>query len=252
MIKDRQNELFDNMIYFFKYKKIRFLIILIFLNVFILKIINKLSSDKIQKSKLANEIEKIYNTFQKVNINEVDNNINKRIEYNRHINSTINIGVTLENNYVFETMITIASIMGTQKNNTKIRLHFGVTNNFTIENMLKIYELKQRINNLTEFNFYYLKESVIKMKGFHPKGECIPGKFELPLYLSDDIERLLFFDVGDLLVLRDLTDLYNYEMGQFWIIGTPEPSIINSFMKLEYNITKYLNAGSLLLNVKLL
>ena len=141
--------------------------------------------------------------------------------------------------------------MATQNKNTKIRFHLGVTNFFTAEKMLKIYKLRKKINNLTEFNFYYLKESVVKMKGFHPtKGETCPGKFELPLYLPDDVERLLIFDVGDLLVLRDLTDLYKYKMDNYWVLGTAEPIIINSFMKIKYNITKYLNVGSLLLNVK--
>ena len=147
-------------------------------------------------------------------------------------------------------MLTISSIMATQKKTTKIRLHFGVTNNFTAEKMLKMYELRNKINNLTEFNFYYLKESVIKMKNFHPKGEACPGKFELPILLSDDIKRLIIFDAGDLLVLRDLTDLYNYNMSDYWVLGTPEPIIINSFMKVKYNITKYINIGSILLDVK--
>ena len=97
---------------------------------------------------------------------QIDNKFNKKIESYNKINSIINIGFTLDKNYVLETMITVTSIMATQKNTTKIRFHFGVTNNFTVENMLKIYELKKRINNLTEFNFYYLKDAVIKMKIF--------------------------------------------------------------------------------------
>ena len=103
---------------------------------------------------------------------------------------------------------------------------------------------------MTEMNFYYLKDSMKYMKNFHPKGEACPGKFELPQYLSEDIEKLIIFDAGDLLVLRDLTELYNYNMGQYLIIGTPEPIIINSFMKVKYNISKYINIGSMLIDVK--
>ena len=147
-------------------------------------------------------------------------------------------------------MLTVASIMATQKKTTKIRFHFGVTNDFNAEKMIKIYELRKKINNMTEINFYYLKDSVINMKGFHPKGEACPGKFELPQYLSDDIEKLIIFDAGDLLVLRDLTELYNYNMEEYIILGTPEPSIIKSFMQVKYNITKYINIGSMLIDVK--
>ena len=125
-----------------------------------------------------------------------------------------------------------------------------MTQNFTAYDMLELYSLKEKINNSTEFNFYYLKDSIKKMKNFHKKGEACPGKFELPSLLPDEVERLIIFDAGDLLVLRDLTDLYNYDMEEYWALGNPEPIIIDSFMKLKYNITKYINIGAILLNVK--
>ena len=46
-------------------------------------------------------------------------------------------------------------------------------------------------------------------------------------------------DVGDLLVLRDLLELCNYNIKDKWSIRISEPNWI-----------KYLNIGSLLLNVK--
>ena len=203
-----------------------------------------------KKAKLIREITKVYKLFHKVNINKIEEIINpKRYSNINKINSTINIGFTLDVNYILETMLTITSIMTSQYKTTKINFHFGVTNNFPVESMVKMYELRNKINNLTEFNFYYLRDSVLKMKNFHKKGEACPGKFELPIHLSDEIERLIIFDAGDLLVLRDLTELYNYEMGEYWALGTPEPTIINSFMKNSYNMTKYLNIGSLLLNI---
>ena len=205
----------------------------------------------IKKKNFINEIGKIYEAFSKVNINEIDNKIHKNTDLNiTKIKSIINIGFTLDNNYVLETMLTVASIMSTQLSTTKIQFHFGVINNFSPENMYKIYELRNKINNLTEFNFYFLNETIIKMKNFHPKGPACPGKFELPIHLSDNIKRLLIFDAGDVLVLRDLTELYNYEMGHYWALGVAEPIIINSFMKVKYNITKYINIGSILLDVQ--
>ena len=202
------------------------------------------------KKRLINEIQKVYDNFDKVNINIIENRINKdESDFRNKILSTIDIGFSIDKNYILQAKLTVASIMASQYKTTKIRFHFGVTNNFTSENMLKIYELKNKINNLTEFNFYYLKESVFKMKNFHYKGETLPGKMELPIHLSDNIKKLILFDVGDLLVLRDLTEMYNYNMGEYWALGIAEPTIINSFMKKTYNITKYINTGSLLLNI---
>ena len=203
------------------------------------------------KNQILKEINFQYHEFNKVNINDIYNSINKEKKNSfNNIKSTINIGFTLDKNYVYETMLTVASIMATQKKTTKIRFHFGVTNNFTAEKMVEMYELRKKINNMTEYNFYYLKDSIIYMKNFHPKGEACPGKFELPQYLSDDIEKLIIFDAGDLLVLRDLTELYNYNMGDYLILGTPEPTIIKSFMQVKYNISKYINIGSILIDVK--
>ena len=91
-----------------------------------------------------------------------------------------------------------------------------------------------------------------KWKNFHPKGEAFPYKFELPILLPDDIEWLIIFDDDNLLFLRYLSDMYNYDMGNHWVLGIPEPAIIDSFWKVKLNLTKYIyiNIGSTLLNIK--
>ena len=233
-------------------KLFKYAYIIIFNNLLILLPKNiQIENKYYYKRDLIKEITKVYNKFHKVNINEIEAKINKKTYLPPvEINSTINIGVTLDNKFILEAILTISSILATQYKTTKINFHIGVTNNFTIESMIKIYELRNKINNLSEFNFYYLRESVLKMKNFHRKGEALTGRVELPNYLSDEIEKLIFFDVGDLLVLRDLTELYNYDMGQFWALGAPEPKIIWSFMRPLYNITKFINTGSMLLNIK--
>lgn len=159
----------------------------------------------------------------------------------------IHIEFTLDPNYILETMMTISSIMDSQKRETKIVFHLGVINNFNAENMLKIYSLKNKINNLTEFNFYYLKDAMKKMKNFHIKGEACPGKFELPQLLPDEVDKILLFDAGDVIIFKDLTELYNYDMRNYWVLGLPEPIGIELIKK--YNSKKYLNIGALIINV---
>ena len=194
------------------------------------------------------EIEKIYNKTGKVNINEIENKITDNIINKQITNSQINIGFTLNPGFILQTMLTVTSIMSTQYKTTKIIFHFGITKDFTVGNMMKIYQLKKKLNNLTEFNFYYLKEATEKMNNFQKCGPACPGKFELPELLPKNVERLIIFDAGDVLVFRDLTELYNYNMKDFWALGTPEPWCID-FMN-RYNRTKYINIGSVLLNVK--
>ena len=50
-----------------------------------------------------------------------------------------------------------------------------------------------------------------------------------------------------LFIFKDLSELYNYDMKNFWVIGLPEPIGIGLIKK--YNSTKYLNIGELIRNV---
>lgn len=211
---------------------------------------NAFKSKFIDKKIFINKIQEKFLINGKVNINDIENELNSQKNSNlEKDNCTINIGFTLDPGYILQTMITITSIMATQYKTTKIIFHLGVINNFSAKQMLKIYELKKKINNLTEFNFYYLKGAMEKMKNFHSKGEACPGKFELPDLLPNNIDKLLIFDAGDVLVFRDLTELYNYNMEDNWALGTPEPAGIK-LLSNDYNLTKYLNIGSILLNIK--
>ena len=77
-------------------------------------------------------------------------------------------------------MMTLASIMDSQSLKTKIRLHFAVVLNFTAENMLKIYSLREKIRNDVEFNFYNAEKVETDFKGVHPKGPGAIAKILLP------------------------------------------------------------------------
>jgi hypothetical protein len=223
------------------------------LNIFIFIIITIyifINTNIFDKKIFINKIQEKFFINGKVNLNEIENELFSKESSNlEKFNSSINIGFTLDPGYILQTMLTLTNIMSTQYNTTKIIFHLGVINNFSAENMLKIYELRKKINNLTEFNFYYLRGAMEKMKNFHSKGEACPGKFELPELLPDNVDKLLIFDAGDVLVFRDLTELYNYNMEDSWALGTPEPQCI-TLVSNDYNITKYLNIGSVLLNVK--
>lgn len=199
---------------------------------------------------ILNSIDKIFKETGKININNFEYKIqpSENMVKKNKAKNIINIGFTLDPGYILETMFTMGNIMATQNSTTKIIFHLGVVYNFKAKYMLKIYELKSKINNLTEFNFYILKNSMKKMHNFHPKGDACPGKFELPYLLPENVEKLIIFDAGDILVFRDLSDLFNYNISDWWVLGVPEPSGIN-FIK-KYNRFKYINIGSMLLNVK--
>jgi len=147
-------------------------------------------------------------------------------------------------------MMTLASIIDSQKSSTKISAHFAVVLGFNDENMLKIYSLREKIREDVEFIFNDAKKVEIDFKGMHPKGPGAIAKILLPHLLADDIERILIFDVGDVLILRDLTEMYNWNLNDYLYLGAPEP-LINSFGRIsKKKLDIYINVGHFLVNVK--
>ena len=146
--------------------------------------------------------------------------------------------------------MTLASIIDSQSYKTKIRLHFAVVLNFTAENMTKIYSLREKIRDDVEFNFYNAEKVENDFKGVHPKGPGAIAKIILPNLLPDDVERIILFDSGDLLVLRDLREMYNWDMGNYLYLGTPDPCIGKDALISKKPYDVYINIGHFLLNVK--
>jgi len=121
--------------------------------------------------------------------------------------------------------MTTASLMDSQNNGTYLRLHFAVVNNFSPENMLKIYSLREKIKDNVEFNYYNAKNVEKEMKGqASEKGSGLIAKLLLPHLVGKDVERLIIIDNGDLLVLRDLTEMYNWNMSNNIYMGSPDRS----------------------------
>ena len=70
----------------------------------------------------------------------------------------------------------------------------------------------------------------------------------MPQLIPDGVEKLLLFDAGDFIILKDLTELYNYDMKNYWVLGLPEPWALEKISD-KYHIKKYINFGSLIINV---
>ena len=204
------------------------------------------------KNILLSHIDKTYTKNGMVNINEIEANIKGGRRWYKNINKTneINIGFQLDSSYVLRTMMTLASIIDSQKLNTKLRLHFAVVLGFNAENMLKIYSLREKLREDVEFNFYNAEKAQKDFKGMHPKGPGAVAKILLPHLLPDEIERLLVFDTGDVLVLRDLSEMYNWNISDYLYMGSPDTCIGNFAKIAQKPFNVYINIGHFLLNIK--
>jgi len=201
---------------------------------------------------LLNKINIIYSEKKKVNINQIEASIKggRKWVKNENKSNEINLGFQLDPGYILRTMMTLASIIDSQSYETKIRLHFAVVLNFTAENMTKIYSLREKIRDDVEFNFYNAEKVEVDFKGVHPKGPGAIAKIILPHILPDDINRIILFDTGDLLVLRDLREMYNWDMGEYLYLGAPDTCIGRMALISKKPFEVYINIGHFLLNVK--
>jgi len=198
---------------------------------------------------------KIYEFYTKndyVNLNEIESKIDKGRLYNldNEKKNIINFGFQLDPHYILRAMITLASIMESQYNTTKIKFHFAVVLNFDIKDMLKIYSLRKRIREDVEFIFYNAKRVESDLKGLNTKGPGAVAKLLLPQLLPNDVERLLVFDTGDLLIIKDLSEAYNWDISGYLYAGVPGGSIgkYAKISKKAFDI--YISVGSFLINVK--
>lgn len=123
--------------------------------------LNIINSDINLSQILLKKIREVYEKNGLVNINEVESTIpNGRAWIKGQKKSKIiNVGSALNAKFVLLAMFTIASIIDSQNLETKLRLHFAVVEGFSVENMIKIYTLRDRIRADVEFNFYNAKKS---------------------------------------------------------------------------------------------
>lgn len=201
---------------------------------------------------LLKRINEIYKKKDQVNINEIESMIpgGRKWIKNKNNSNEINIGIQLDPNYVLRVMMTLASIIDSQKDKTKLRFHFAVVLSFKVKDMLKIYSLRGKIRDDIEFNFYNAKRVEIDLYNLNTKGPGAVAKLLLPELLPDDIERLLVFDTGDLLVLRDLSIMYNWNMSDYIYLGIPGGKIGKEALVQKKKFKTYINTGSILINVR--
>ena len=200
---------------------------------------------------LATKIEEIYKKTDFVNINEIESKVNKNRPWKKHLgkNNEINFGFHIDKNYVLRCMITLASIMDSQKKTTKIRFHIVVVD-VDASKMLKIYSLRNKIREDVEFNFYNAKKVKTDLKGLTRKGDGLNAKLIIPQLLPDDVERIIILDTGDLLVIKDLSEVYHWNMSDCLYAGVPAASVgkLAKISNKKFNI--YISCGSFLIDVK--
>jgi hypothetical protein len=193
----------------------------------------------------------IYNSTGMLNITKFDYYFNKIDLDTKNLNH-IHLTMGLDNNYVDVSLICIASILNTSSPDTYIHLHI-MSHNFRYKDMEKIIQLK-RINNKIDFVFYCPKQAEYdfekKIKNYF-RGVGDYSRILAP-EIVNNTNKVLILDSGDIIVQKDISEVYYYDIGDnyfSWIIEEPagNPKAWNKF----FINNLYPNTGVCLVNVRL-
>ena len=216
------------------------------------KSFNNIFQNKNQIIIFEKKIEEEFKLKKHVNLNKIESNLpfGRSWVKDNYGPNEINVGSSLDPNFILKTIITTTSVIDSQKSTTKLRLHFSVVNNFKSKDMIKIYSLRYRIREDVEFNFYDASRVERDLISISRKGPGLAAKLLLPQLVEDDVKRLILIDNGDVLVLRDLSVMYNWDMKNNIYMGSPDTGI-GVFGKISKKILKvYINVGHYLIDIK--
>ena len=208
-----------------------------------------------KSSSLEKNGQKIYSKYNKINFNQLENKYNGKDAPDLSKFNNIHIALCLNEEYHLLASVTMASILINSNPESYIHFHIIALNDLNFEIMKKIYSLKSKLNNNSEFIFYNGKkvekdfEDGIKVS---ERGAIDYGRFLITevIHDGDKIDKVISLDIGDILVEKDLYSLYKKELGVQGYLGV-EDAYPRCFLESIFNHKeKYVNGGVLLLNVK--
>lgn len=167
---------------------------------------------QINKSKSFEEnANKIFLTSGMLNITKL-NIYYKNINFDTHDLNHIHLSMSFDHDYILLSTISIASILNTSNSDTYIHFHI-VLINCTYEDIKLIIEL-EKINPQVSFIFYNGKQAEYDFK--RGSDEC-RGIGEYARFLIPEIvnntNKILILDSGDIMAVKDLSEIYFYELG---------------------------------------
>lgn len=163
-------------------------------------------------------------------------------------NIPIPVAMATDNNYVVPTLVSITSASENANPGTKLRFYIMVTSDFSEENKAKVQKLDEKLSNC-EIRIIEMSDTFNDFeKGCW--GPAMYYRLKLGSALKDE-SKCIYLD-SDTLVLKDLTDMYNLDIGDNYVAGTPDGFRLCKDHASELgikNMSQYICSGSLLWNL---
>ena len=158
-------------------------------------------------------------------------------------NIIIPIAMSLDDGYLYPTIVAITSILENSYKSTKYDFYIMHPGEFTIDNQIKLKNIEKKYNrcsiNLIDMGDKYKTE---KIRGYI----TTPAYYRLSLPdLLPNINKMIYLD-GDILAFVDLKEMYDFEMEGYYYKGFLD--ILQDSFNPENDI--YICSGVLLINLE--
>jgi lipopolysaccharide biosynthesis glycosyltransferase len=169
----------------------------------------------------------------------------------------VHINVGFSENDIDTAIKHISSALHHAADSTYLHIHMMDADTFSIESLMKLKNMVFKVNNKTEIIVYNAAEA---LKSFTIKEEARSNfaKEYAKLYAFKaikNVQKIIFLDADDCIVVKDLEELYNLEMNDIYGRGVLEiPSLRFSVDWMEpylYDKSHYINGGVILVNLEL-
>ena len=197
--------------------------------------------------------ENIFNRSKILNFNILDEYYSDSITNISNFNH-IHISFAFDNNYWQLASITIANILNVTNPENYVHFHIIVANDFEYRNMKKLNSLKAKVNNNSEFIFYNGSKAEEDFGKGIKEEKCGVGEYAKLLVaelIDEKIDRVINLDAGDLIIEKDLLELYNYPLEDYLVRGVLDPykKCFEHAFTFMHRVN-YTNAGVYLYNLK--
>lgn len=159
---------------------------------------------------------------------------------------TIPIVMKIRNEYFYQSIITITSLIENSNKETKYDIFILVPNNFMINNRLKLLTLEVKYKNI-KINLVESEDPFVKIKNYKSNYY----KLYLP-HLIPGYDKIIFLN-WNTIVSEDLEQLYNIGVGDYYFLGfLNNDNSTYTFIENSLNITieKKIKTNVLLINMK--
>ena len=171
----------------------------------------------------------------------------KNMEYHMKYHVTCNT----DNNYAQHCVVMLCSLFDNNKG-LDFCVHILI-NDLSEENKKAIIDLSKQYGN--EIIFHMVDESLLEdlqYRKHRPLTKAAYYRVLLPSILDESIERVLYLDC-DMIVLRDISDLYRIDISEYALAATSDVTPWTSEHRLQLNLSmqdKAFCSGIMMINLK--